>query len=440
MSDFLNVEVDPDLICEFLEDLEFSFQLVESHIIALEKEQFDISRLETLKHIFEELSLNSVKLHLLPLSEILDSAILVYERFIHWQFFSPASAELILLHMDRILHITKEIEKSLVIDLTETQHVLLSFQKISEIKQADECEMAIDDALKAITQHISTNTIQSEVDDLLDLFINDNSSQDLSVKSDADKESSKSDNNGISIEGTEVFVPKTLDQPVLHAKEIISSIRQDLSIALLSDISEMNNPDANYPNLFLLEIALAINYMAGEPINPEGLAKGICIRDIALVNNTVDIHQSGKLNKEEFQLLKQHPIISAKLAQDLQLHEDAFYAIKHHHERMDGSGYPYNLKNDEISDAGKLTAIVDSFNAMIDIRPHKKFSRSALRAVAEINACIDSDYDKFWIKQFNLFMRHHWLPIQISQNHTHNTHNTQSKPLQTNNSILFKAS
>lgn len=440
MSDYLNVDTDPELICEFLEELEFSFQLVETHIIALEKEAFDISRLQTTKHIFEELSLHSIKLHLLPLSEILDYVALVYEQFIQWQFFSPASAELTLLHMDRILHITKEIEKSCVIDLTETQNILVSFQQISAIKQADECEIAIHNALKIITQNISDNTTQSEIDDLFDLF-SSNNVQDSTVNNSADQEISlntNSDINTVNIDGIDILVPKTLDEALLHAKELITSLRQDTSIALLSDISEINNPDGNYHNSFVLEIGLAINYIAGKPIDPEGLAKGICLRDIALVNSSVDILKPKKLSQEEFILLKQHPILAAKLAEDLHIHEDGINAIKHHHERMDGTGYPYNLKNNEISDAGKLTAIIDSFNAMIEVRPHKRFSRSALRAIAEINACIDTHYDKFWIKQFNIFMRHHWLPIQISQ--YNNSSKGQENPFEMIPSVSLKAS
>jgi len=427
MSNLLNVEIDHDLIYEFLEELELSFQLVETHIIALEKGAFVEDRMKTIKHVFENLSLNSAKLYLVPLSEILDYAILVFERFIQWQFFSPASAELVLLYMDRILHITKEVERDLVIDLTETQNVLVSFQQIASIQQADEFEVAIINALKVITKSISTNTAQSDVDDLFDLFsknnapdianeIDETETSNNSIHNETISPISSDDNkNTVSIEGIDIVVPETFDEPLLHAKEIIADLRQDTSIALLSDISEINNPDGNYHNPFVLEIGLAINYIAGNPINPEGLAKGICLRDIGLVNNAVDILKPEKLSQEEFILLKQHPILAAKLAEDLAIHEDGINAIIHHHERMDGTGYPYNLKNDEISEAGKLTAIIDSFNAMIDVRPHKRFSRSALRAIAEINACIDTHYDKFWIKQFNLFMRHHWLPIQISQ-------------------------
>jgi len=420
MSNLLNVEIDHDLIYEFLEELELSFQLVETHIIALEKGEFVEDRMKTIKHVFENLSLNSAKLYLVPLSEILDYAILVFERFIQWQFFSPASAELVLLYMDRILHITKEVERDLVIDLTETQNVLVSFQQIASIQQADEFEVAIINALKVITKNISTNTAQSDVDDLFDLFSSDNVPEvsSNSTETEATTSSNKKEDediNTVNVEGIDILVPKTLDEALLHAKEIIMTLRQDTSIALLSDISEINNPDGNYHNPFVLEIGLAINYIAGKPIDPEGLAKGICLRDIGLVNSSVDILKPEKLSQEEFILLKQHPILAAKLAEDLAIHEDGINAIIHHHERMDGTGYPYNLKNDEISEAGKLTAIIDSFNAMIDVRPHKRFSRSALRAIAEINACIDTHYDKFWIKQFNLFMRHHWLPIQISQ-------------------------
>ncbi|MBF0265666.1 MAG: HD domain-containing protein [Gammaproteobacteria bacterium] len=426
MVDFLDVKVELDLLHEFIEDLELSFQMAETHIIALEKEDFDLSRMQTIRHIFDKTSLNTAKLNLLPLSEILDYAIMVFDKFIQWKFFSPPAAELILLHMDRILLISKEIEQNSAIDLTETQTMVVSFQKIAEVKQHHDCERAINDSLKVITQNISTNTIQSEADELLDMFASntpavsddsntllESSEQESTVQENADNQEEA--DNSVTIDSINVIVPKTLDEPILHAKEIIRLVMQDTSIALLSNISDTRIIDAYYKNQFILELGLAVNYLAGKPINPEAIAKGICLRDIALLNNQFDNQKTGKLSNDERQLLKQHPILAAQLALDLGIHEDAINAINHHHERVDGNGYPFNLKGDEISEAGKLTSIIDSFCAMINKRPHKKFTRSTLRAIAEINACIDSSYDRFWVKQFNIFMRQHWLPIQIQQ-------------------------
>ena len=76
--------------------------------------------------------------------------------------------------MDKILRITKDIEQNCSIDLTETQTMIVSFQKIAEVRQHQDCEQAINDALKVITQDISVNTIQSETDDLLDMYMNTN--------------------------------------------------------------------------------------------------------------------------------------------------------------------------------------------------------------------------------------------------------------------------
>ena len=85
------------------------------------------------------------------------------------------------------------------------------------------------------------------------------------------------------------------------------------------------------------------------------------------------LNKPDKLTDEEFEEIKQHPIYSYELLQtntDIPL--DVKMGILMHHERMDGSGYPYGVYNENINDIGKVLAIADAYDAMISERPYQK--------------------------------------------------------------------
>lgn len=58
-------------------------------------------------------------------------------------------------------------------------------------------------------------------------------------------------------------------------------------------------------------------------------------------------------------------------------------------------------------------AIADSFHAMTERRPHKKFTKNILRAAAEINALAGDTYDEAYVLAFNNVLRKHWLPEHV---------------------------
>ena len=397
MSSLFVVEVDAELIREFIEELESALYDAEGHIISLEKDSFDVKNLQLVRNIFFDLWIGSVKLSLTPLSESLDDAIKAIDKLIEWLEFPLRMGEFLLLLMDRILYLSRELERNFVIDMRETQNILVSLQRILLINSPAEIEEATYNAIDAITRNIDLITEDPFAGFSVDLFGEDNP---LSVE--------KDDKTKL----VDVYVPKKSISPILYAKDVIASMKQDTAIALLANISDQATSHGDSHTQFLLEVGLGINYMMGEQIAPENLVKGICLHDIALSSLIQILNKPDKLTKEEIQLIREHPTNGVSIARAMQMPEEAVNIILHHHERMDGNGYPNGLKGDQISDGGKIVGIVDSFHGMFEKRAHKRFTRSSLRAIAEINACVDSHYDKLWIKQFNIFMKKHWLPMK----------------------------
>ncbi|MBC7960197.1 MAG: HD-GYP domain-containing protein [Vallitaleaceae bacterium] len=87
------------------------------------------------------------------------------------------------------------------------------------------------------------------------------------------------------------------------------------------------------------------------------------------------LNKPGKLTKAEFDQIKMHAKIGYLMVQDQNISEDIKYGILMHHEKMDGSGYPLRLKDEDINRFGKIIGIVDIYDAMTSNRSyHKKFS------------------------------------------------------------------
>lgn len=79
----------------------------------------------------------------------------------------------------------------------------------------------------------------------------------------------------------------------------------------------------------------------------------------------------SKLTPEEFAMVKQHPVIGYNLIRNLNLNEHVKNAVIMHHERLDGSGYPYQFSGSKIDIYARYVAIVDAYIAMASPRSYR---------------------------------------------------------------------
>jgi putative nucleotidyltransferase with HDIG domain len=84
------------------------------------------------------------------------------------------------------------------------------------------------------------------------------------------------------------------------------------------------------------------------------------------------LNKPGPLTDEEFEEIKKHPVHGFKIAEDAKgLSDDILKGILMHHEREDGSGYPFGLKGDKIHEFGKIVAVADVYDAMTSTRVYR---------------------------------------------------------------------
>ncbi|MFH1776892.1 MAG: HD domain-containing phosphohydrolase [Candidatus Omnitrophota bacterium] len=87
--------------------------------------------------------------------------------------------------------------------------------------------------------------------------------------------------------------------------------------------------------------------------------------------NDIILQKPEKLNKEEWDVVKKHPIVGSDILERLTLLHSEQPIVRHHHERFDGRGYPDGLKKEEIPLGARILAVADSFDAMTSRRPYR---------------------------------------------------------------------
>ena len=84
------------------------------------------------------------------------------------------------------------------------------------------------------------------------------------------------------------------------------------------------------------------------------------------------LRKPGRLTEEEYEAVQQHPVMGAIMVGAVPGFEETLDAIRHHHERWDGGGYPFGLRGEEIPLTARLMAVADAYSAMTTDRPYRK--------------------------------------------------------------------
>jgi len=100
---------------------------------------------------------------------------------------------------------------------------------------------------------------------------------------------------------------------------------------------------------------------------------------------------AGRLDEDGLKEMKQHPIFSSNILNNLGLSGEADIAVQHH-ERLNGSGYPHGLVGDEIKTESRILAVADVFDAITTERPYRK-GFTIKNALLYLYSCAKEQYD-----------------------------------------------
>ena len=154
----------------------------------------------------------------------------------------------------------------------------------------------------------------------------------------------------------------------------------------------------------------AISYQIGKlyGLDEEYLNKikvASALHDIGKIGIPVDIlEKPGKLTNEEFEIMKSHAIIGYNILSDLNI-DDIRDIGTLHHEKLDGSGYPFGLKNEELTVEIRIMVIGDIISALLGVRSYKgEFEKDKVIRILEDmvkSNKIDSEIVKLFINNYD---------------------------------------
>ncbi|MEF3254943.1 MAG: HD domain-containing protein, partial [Deferribacterales bacterium] len=124
------------------------------------------------------------------------------------------------------------------------------------------------------------------------------------------------------------------------------------------------------------------------------------LHDIGKIGiDTYIIVKPDRLTPQEFEEIKKHPEYGKEILEPIKFLGDVPYYVLFHHEKLDGTGYPFGLTDQEIPIGAKILSVADSYDAMTTDRSYRP-RRTPQLAVEELERCIGTQFDKDVVTAF----------------------------------------
>jgi len=111
------------------------------------------------------------------------------------------------------------------------------------------------------------------------------------------------------------------------------------------------------------------------------------------------LQKTGKLTEEEYAAIQLHPMRGLDIVREIGFLDEALAGIMHHHERIDGRGYPMGLAGDEIPEFARVLAVADAFDSMTSTRSYRG-ARPVGEAIEELRKWSGTQFDPAFVAAF----------------------------------------
>ena len=189
----------------------------------------------------------------------------------------------------------------------------------------------------------------------------------------------------------------------LREKERESYVQTVLALAQTVDEKDSYTrghlEDVNYYGMQVADELLGSSEFKAV-INKEDLDTSLHLHDIGKIGvPDAILHKNGNLTASEWEIMKQHCEIGARIVEPIAKLKNVGKIIKYHQEKYDGTGYPDGLKGEEIPLESRIISVVDAYHAIISDRPYRK-ALSEEVALGELKKNIGTQFDPIVVAAF----------------------------------------
>lgn len=357
MAQFSVLDLDSEILAEFIDEFSDRREVAEQLILDLEQ---DTTNMEMLNALFREIHTIKGNMGLIGI----DPPVLMLQKLED------------LLHMIRTGELAFE---HLVGDLT-----LLLVDRCSSF--LDEC------TIKSVVEYDETLYLQ--------------------VAEQIEKVHTASDDEKVNVlYGVLATLDPNTRRPETEVVEITSDDQmlsqltgQDEDLLFMLNIAEQ----AQYRTTFwqgklerVLRLVLGLNRISGKPVSPSQLVAAVCAHDIAMGFLPLELlTKDTRLTEVEKPRMRSHVRLSAELLSYYPKYEEARLIVTQHHEHMDGEGYPGGISGKKITAGAQILSVVYTFEAITygysrDSNRH----RPTMRAIMELNRYAGTQFEPVWVER-----------------------------------------
>jgi putative nucleotidyltransferase with HDIG domain len=198
-----------------------------------------------------------------------------------------------------------------------------------------------------------------------------------------------------------------IEYRAIHALPLINNIKEEFAEIFSCLIPALNAKDPQLYQHSLRVHTLAISFATTtlHLSEAESLKVGLAafFHDIGKMNiSDAILCKASGLSRQEYEIIKNHPAYGAEILSQFKLIKSVVPSLYHHHERIDGKGYPEGLRGNAIPLGARMIAIVDAFEVMTSQRIYQK-SRTPLQAIEELYENAGTQFDVELVELFHKF-------------------------------------
>ena len=200
--------------------------------------------------------------------------------------------------------------------------------------------------------------------------------------------------------------PRYLAEKIVDQNNLQRSLMQTIDIA--RELGELRDPYTSGHEKHVGDLARAIAAQMGwNEVRQEGVMIAGYLHDIGKIVVPVEILcKPGNISPEEYSLVKNHVLAGYRLLKEVSFPWPIAQAVAEHHERLNGTGYPKQLRDDQICMEGRILAVADVVEAMSSHRPYRAAiengaaldeitrGRGVLYDAQVVDACLTLFHDK----------------------------------------------